>query len=267
MNEDIEVGVETTLTPKRKVSRKGVEPNGSSVVKTVTNLSEFVAGASLEDRIDSLIESKGVVMFGKNACPFCLDVKDLLGSQIGVPVYVVEINEHSDGAQIFKYVKEKTGHSTVPIIFIKGEFIGGCDELKALHAKDKLIGKLDGLIGKKHAQGGSSLETAELIPMKRGTARNPPFWFPNVVNNYVVRLTGFQVFVMSILSAVFYDELWGQYLAVGLLVDFVLRMVAGSSVSPLGMIATVVSSPFKPEFRPGPPKQFAACCGVMVSEL
>lgn len=44
-------------------------------------------------------------------------------------------------------------------------------------------------------------------------------------------------------------------------------MMAGASASPLGMIATLVTSPFRPQFRPGPPKQFAAVCGIMFSGL
>lgn len=96
---------------------------------------------------------------------------------------------------------------------------------------------------------------------------NPPFWFPNTVNNNVVRVTGVQVCILSAISAGFHWKLWARYLAVGILADFTLRLFAGSPVSPLGMIATFVTSPWKPDFRPGPPKQFASFCGLFFSLL
>jgi hypothetical protein len=68
-----------------------------------------------------------------------------------------------------------------------------------------------------------------------------------------------------VISCVFLNDLWARYLAVGLLVDFFLRLVAGSFVSPLGMVAALLTCYWKPDFRPGPPKQFAAFCGVFFS--
>lgn len=112
-----------------------------------------------------------------------------------------------------------------------------------------------------------NLDAAKLAVEHRSTARNPLFWFPNTVNNRVVRLTGLQVFVLSVLSAAFYTELWGRYLAVFLLIDFGLRFTVGSFLSPLGMIATAAASPFTPNFKPGAPKQFASFCGVTFSLL
>jgi hypothetical protein len=111
------------------------------------------------------------------------------------------------------------------------------------------------------------LETAHLITGYRSTARNPLFWFPNTVNNRVVRLTGLQVFVISLISCIFHQELWARYLAVFLVVDFMIRMTVGSFLSPLGMIASFVASFFEPNFKPGPPKQFAAFCGVFFSTM
>jgi hypothetical protein len=49
--------------------------------------------------------------------------------------------------------------------------------------------------------------------------------------------------------------LYRRNLAVALLVDFGLRFVAGPSVSLLGMIATLATCKYTPDFRPGPPQQ------------
>jgi glutaredoxin len=263
-SEDIESGVETTVTVDSPKVNK-VEGSAMKNITVISNLDEY-DGDNLEDKLEAVILKHGVVVFSKTWCPFSLDVKDFLGSQMGVHVYAIEVDEHPEGAKIFTYIKAKTNYGTVPVVFIKGKFMGGCDNIKALHEKGEL--ERDALVGLIHRQRSidtEKLETSKLVPVERSTAINPPFWFPNTVNNYVVRLTGLQVFVLSALSAIFYTELWGRYLSVGLLVDFGLRLVAGSSVSPLGMIATVASSPYKPQFKPGPPKQFAAFCGVFFS--
>lgn len=58
-----------------------------------------------------------------------------------------------------------------------------------------------------------------------------------------------------------------MFTAVGLAVDFAIRLTVGSYLSPIGMIATVLTSTKPPVFKPGPPKQFAAFCGIMFSVL
>ena len=96
----------------------------------------------------------------------------------------------------------------------------------------------------------------------RGEAIQPLFWFPNTVNNNVVRLVGVQVFFCCIIGIIFRDDEWIHWFATGLMLDYVARLILGSFASPIGMIATLLSSPFTPVIKPGPPKQFAAFCGV-----
>lgn len=248
-------GIETAI-------EEGV-PSSTMVIE-VKDIDEL-AGQSLEEKVQTFIDGNGVAVFGKTYCPFCLDVKEFLSLQMGVRVHAIEVDSNPKGSEIQKIIKEKTNLATVPVVFIDGKFVGGCDDVKALHAKGELEGMLKPFVVQKKTTGAEKLETAMLVPTKRGAARHPLFWFPNVVNNYVVRVTGFQVFCLCVVSIVFHNETWGRYLAVGLLVDFVIRMMVGSSLSPLGMIATVVTSPWRPQFKPGPPKQFASFCGVFFS--
>mmetsp|Transcript_24281 Transcript_24281/g.32351 ORF Transcript_24281/g.32351 Transcript_24281/m.32351 type:complete len:987 (+) Transcript_24281:202-3162(+) len=235
-----------------------------SPVSTVGDLEKY-QGENLETKVDNLINAHTVVIFSKSHCPFCLDVKDLLTNEMGAPVYVFEVNVHSDGSAVHKVIKKMTGHHTVPAVFIRGEFVGGCEDVKSLYAKGGLEDRIGHLTVHKRVMNAEKLETAHLIKMPRGSAVHPLFWFPNVVNNYVVRLVGMQVCLISVIAIVFREEIWGQYLAVALLVDFATRFFVGSSLSLLGMIATVLSSPWRPEFKPGPPKQFASACGLMFS--
>lgn len=243
------------------------ENNGSlpQYINLVGDLSDY-EGSTVEELVDSMIQSHSVLIISKTHCPFCRDAKDLLASQIGVTVHVLEVNTHPQGSVAFRHVSSSYKHHTVPMIFLKGHFVGGCDDLKALHQSGDLERSyLQGLIHREQTTGTDKVETAQLVPKERSRAMNPPFWFPNHVNNWVIRATGVQVFVVSGLSAAFHNEVWGRYLAVGLLVDSCLRLLAGSHVSPLGMTATVLTSFMKPDFRPGPPKQFASFCALFFS--
>lgn len=231
-------------------------------VEIVTDLLEY-QGDTTGERVESFIQTNDVVVIAKSHCPFCRDVLDLLGNQLGVNVHVINVDHMPNASEIHKHVIDTYKHRTFPAVFARGKFLGGCEEVKALRSSGILEREtLAGLMHKQRARDTEKVETAHLVPTERSRAIHPLFWFPNVVNNYVVRVTGFQVFVLSVLSAAFPNDAWGRYTAVGLLIDFLLRFMVGSSASPLGMIATLVVSPFHPQFKPGPPKQFAAFCGV-----
>uniref|UniRef100_A0A7S2I7X6 Glutaredoxin domain-containing protein n=1 Tax=Helicotheca tamesis TaxID=374047 RepID=A0A7S2I7X6_9STRA len=256
---DEESGVDNPTESKAATTNES-----SSLISTVNDLGIY-QGETLEIKVDNLINNHAIVIFSKSHCPFCLDVKDLLTNKMGAPVHVFEVNVHPDGSAVHQIVKKRTGHPTVPAVFIKGNFIGGCDDVKSLDAREDLEDMIGYLAVHQRVMNAKKLETAHLVKTPRGSAVHPLFWFPNVVNNHVVRLIGVQVCTLSVLAIVFRNKLWGRYLAVALLVDFVTRFVVGSSMSLLGMIATVISSPWKPDFKPGPPKQFASFCGVMFS--
>ena len=250
----------TTTTDVEAVLK--TEEAASNVI-TVTELN--YEGDSIEAKVDSFIQSNNVVIIAKSWCPFCRDAIQFLSQQVGVQVHVLNVDTLTNGTAVLRHVQNATSHSTVPLIYIKGDFIGGCDTVKSLHSKGELPKLVQDLVQQKRVTGADHLATAQLLPVQRLSACQPLFWFPNTINNRVVRLTGVQVFVCSLLSCIFHTELWAHYLAVGLLVDFGIRMTVGSFLSPLGMVASLLASPFEPVFKPGPPKQFAAFCGVMFS--
>mmetsp|Transcript_3589 Transcript_3589/g.7244 ORF Transcript_3589/g.7244 Transcript_3589/m.7244 type:complete len:623 (-) Transcript_3589:1059-2927(-) len=253
---------EIISNPSTEMDPEAVEDGGAALLKKITNLDKFPA-ETLEEKVDSLIEAHSILMLSNTSCPFCIDVKDFLTQTIGVRIYSVEIDEIPDGATIHKHIKAKTNHHTVPAVFIKGKFVGDCDTVKSLHAKDELVDLVDDLIVHSRLQGTGQLDTTQVAPPDRGEAMNPIFWFPNTVNNYVVRLVGVEVLTLCIVSIIFREENWGQWLSSGLLVDFAIRTTIGSGLSPPGMIAAVLVAGFEPDFKPGPPKQFAACVGVV----
>ena len=254
-----------------EVPGESTEPN-PIVTGTVIDIADLTVyeGSSPQEKVDALILGHTVVMISKTYCPFLRDAKDLLCSQIGVTVHSLEVNSNPEGGTISHCLSSKHDHYTVPVIFLNGTFVGGCDQVKTLHYTGELPVEreyLKGIINRNQTENTNELQMAKLVPMERSTAMNPPFWFPNHVGCWVVRLTGVQVFGLSTLSAAFHYELWGRYMAVGLFVDFALHMLAGAGLSPLGMNASFVANFFKPDFRRGPPKQFASFCGVWFSFL
>jgi glutaredoxin 3 len=57
---------------------------------------------------------------------------------LGHPPKVIELDLVDDGPVQHEYLKKKTGQRTVPVIFLKGKFIGGNSELQKLHNDNKL---------------------------------------------------------------------------------------------------------------------------------
>ncbi len=63
-----------------------------------------------------------------STCPFCVRAKGLLEKH---DVSYVEHVMDGKNAELAE-VKRRYGHSTVPIVLLDGEFVGGCDDLEAL---------------------------------------------------------------------------------------------------------------------------------------
>jgi glutaredoxin 3 len=87
-----------------------------------------------------------VIVYIKTYCPHSAAAKKLLASKTipSGPATVIELDTRDDGAEIQSYLASISGQSTVPSIWIDGEFIGGCSELQALEKN----GKLDGILSK-----------------------------------------------------------------------------------------------------------------------
>jgi len=87
---------------------------------------------------EAAIKDNNVVVFSKSFCPFCTKVKDLLDS-LHVKYEVLELDQRDDGSDIQAYLVEKTGQKTVPMTFIKGTRLGGCDDTLKAHAEGRLL--------------------------------------------------------------------------------------------------------------------------------
>jgi glutaredoxin 3 len=58
-----------------------------------------------------------------------------LFQQKGIPTHVIELNQHPKGSLIQQTLTQMTGgHRTVPMVFVKNQFIGGNDDTQAAFA-------------------------------------------------------------------------------------------------------------------------------------
>lgn len=88
------------------------------------------------------------------------------------------------------------------------------------------------------------------------------FSFPNPVNETSARVVAGSVAVLAVLTVAFQQGWMIPVLAYG----FVARVLAGPTLSPLGLLATRVVTPrlrVRHRYAPGPAKRFAQALGAM----
>ncbi|GAX24567.1 hypothetical protein FisN_4Hh086 [Fistulifera solaris] len=78
-------------------------------------------------RIDNLIKTNDVLMLSFTTCPYCIKAKQVLDAK-SANYTVVELNEDPAGTAIRAELFDLVGRSSVPAIWIGGEFIGGCND-------------------------------------------------------------------------------------------------------------------------------------------
>lgn len=85
-----------------------------------------------------------IIIFSKTTCPYSRRLKDLLETEYSfTPSYsVIELDRHNNGAELQKYVEQKTGRGTVPNVIINGKSRGGSDDLISLHKNGQLLPSL-----------------------------------------------------------------------------------------------------------------------------
>eukprot|EP00978_Attheya_sp_CCMP212_P022940 scaffold69347_cov44-Attheya_sp.AAC.2 len=97
-------------------------------------VADIVAGsdydeASVRTKIQSFVQEEKVVMFSFTSCPFCRRAKDLLDEQ-GISYRSMELDElpGNEGNEIRAVLGKLTKRTSVPSIFIDGNYIGGCND-------------------------------------------------------------------------------------------------------------------------------------------
>ena len=96
-------------------------------------VADIVAGefdeAAVTAQVDQFVEDNPVAMLSFTTCPFCRRAKDYLDER-GISYATLELDtlESNSGNEIRAVLGRKTRRTSVPAIFIKGEFIGGCND-------------------------------------------------------------------------------------------------------------------------------------------
>ena len=82
-----------------------------------------------------------IVIYGRSTCPYCIGLLDFLRKKPALYKKVIFVEIDTEPADLFSkskllsILKPTIGnHSTVPIVFYKGEFIGGADDSKKYFA-------------------------------------------------------------------------------------------------------------------------------------
>lgn len=87
--------------------------------------------------LNMYINSNDIIMFSKTACPYCIKAKQLL-TNYPVKLRIYELDTMYNRQQIMDDLSFRTDRTTVPNIFIFGQYIGGYTELKNLYDTGKL---------------------------------------------------------------------------------------------------------------------------------
>lgn len=94
-------------------------------------VADLVAGDYDKEATHTLVQdhisSSKVAMFSFSTCPFCRRAKDYLDEQ-GIAYTAMELDEVEEGNAIRATLGTLTRRTSVPAIFVKGEFIGGCND-------------------------------------------------------------------------------------------------------------------------------------------
>ena len=76
-------------------------------------------------QLDATIKSSPVVVFTWSFSPFSKRARALLDG-LGARYTAVELDKTKGGMAMKKELARRTGRSSVPSVFIKGEHVGGC---------------------------------------------------------------------------------------------------------------------------------------------
>jgi len=87
-----------------------------------------------------LIKSKALLVISKTFCPHCKRTKQVLDSyNLNLDKFKwLDIDIRSDMDAIQSQMKQITGGSSVPRVFIGGKFFGGADDTVSAHKSGKL---------------------------------------------------------------------------------------------------------------------------------
>lgn len=116
---------------------KDLRPSGLSYQHSNRILA---SASSLEEQVKDKNQQHPVIVYSKSWCPYCAEVKGLF-RKLKVDFTAVELDEVVEGEEVMDALQAITHRRTVPQVFIKGEFIGGCDDTVGAYSNGELAEK------------------------------------------------------------------------------------------------------------------------------
>ena len=111
----------------------------TNLLHTIANTVQYYKmTTAVIDQTLKLAGEKGVAVFSKSYCPFCVKAKKAIKGAGFTPV-VVELDKRQDGSAIQQALLEKTRQRTVPSVWLGGKFVGGCDDTLKLIKTGKFV--------------------------------------------------------------------------------------------------------------------------------
>lgn len=82
---------------------------------------------AVRSEIENNIARKPCVMYSTSTCPFCQKAREVLDG-LGTMYTVVDLDEEENGMAIKAELAGIIGRTSVPAVFVGGEFVGGCND-------------------------------------------------------------------------------------------------------------------------------------------
>ncbi|CRG95291.1 glutaredoxin 1, putative [Plasmodium gallinaceum] len=92
--------------------------------------------------VNQIIDENIIAVFSKTECPYCIKAISILKGFNVNSMHVAQIEKDPKVTEIQAYLKELTGKSSVPRIFINKQVVGGCDDLVKEKEEGKLLERL-----------------------------------------------------------------------------------------------------------------------------
>ena len=103
--------------------------------KTTCTSKQYVA--SKDNMPHTKFSKSHIVIYGRSTCPYCIKILNFLKTKDALYKKVIFVEIDSEPSELFakknllSILQSDIGsHTTVPIVFYKGEFIGGSDKAK-----------------------------------------------------------------------------------------------------------------------------------------
>ncbi|KAJ7352337.1 glutaredoxin C4 [Mycena albidolilacea] len=94
---------------------------------------------SVQEFVDTAIDTHKITVFSKSWCPYCKKTKALFAAEFkDEEPYIIELDERADGDEIQDYLAGKTGQRSVPNVFVNKQHVGGNDDTQAAFKKGEL---------------------------------------------------------------------------------------------------------------------------------